>query len=947
MAMNNQKANASYMSSTNLAVNEVVGESQGLYPGRVAWVHNPDATNENCTNVSSDYWYMDKNTNQEDVDDMLSDVLQMYTDKETNQDAWDAIFKNFNTLHNKGNVGYTSGEKIVIKVNMNAIWYGDNGINTSPHLCLSLLDQLINVVGVSQSDISIGDPNCSMPDYVYDKCSAIFPDVTYWGTGTGRTSVVAHEGAIAWSNGDDADALPQSYIDATYMINVPVLKKHHRAGITLTAKNHFGSVAAFAGGAWHLHPSLPSPDATGAADNGSYGIYRCLVDIMGHKDLGGKTVLYLVDAIWSSTNWGHPPIKWAMSPFNNDWTNSLFVAQDPVAMESVAFDFLFEEFDEDHPTEGAPANGDKGPYPHFQGVDDYLLQAADPNNWPSNLDYDPENDGTILKSLGVHEHWNNATDKQYSRNLGTGNGIELVNKFKIVISIPDTITTENSELPSNNVNTIYIDSSFTVWIGTDAGLSRLTEEGWKHYDTILLNNKVNDLAYELSDYGKELWVATDSGLTVTAFNDIDGVTGSTTYTPENSNMIGHQVRAVTVDLLHNRWVGTDSALCVFRGSTWDAILIGKDALDESFHFYENTITDIEPYDLDTLALIATKGKGIARMQYDLVDGFTGASTYGQPWASIVTDSITAIDVDEELQWYGTEMGAHKHTTNITKDTWPLFNSDSGLVDNAIKTVHIDKRRHAWVGTDAGISIVLADGGIYELTENEGLVKNEVNYITGDINGNVWIATSGGVQWYEGLSGTQTKLGMPTLNSPEDYATDVELSPELQWSSVTGAESYNLLVATNSDFSNIIIDEDGLSKSSYQLSDLDSETEYFWKVSASNSTLNGFYSSVNQFTTMLYTSTDNPFAEKDKVNIYPNPARDIVNITIAPTETQKISMKIYTLGGKLINVPVQINANSSGQTYTFDVSDRSNYPSGIYIVRVQGETFSRVLKLNIN
>jgi hypothetical protein len=26
----------------------------------------------------------------------------------------------------------------------------------------------------------------------------------------------------------------------------------------------------------------------------------------------------------------------------------------------------------------------------------------------------------------VHEHWNNAADKKYSRNLGSGAGIELV-----------------------------------------------------------------------------------------------------------------------------------------------------------------------------------------------------------------------------------------------------------------------------------------------------------------------------------------------------------------------------------------------------------------------------------------------------------------------------------------------------------------------------------------
>jgi hypothetical protein len=34
--------------------------------------------------------------------------------------------------------------------------------------------------------------------------------------------------------------------------------------------------------------------------------------------------------------------------------------------------------------------------------------------------------GKRLPSMGVHEHWNNPSEKKYSRNLGTGNGIELV-----------------------------------------------------------------------------------------------------------------------------------------------------------------------------------------------------------------------------------------------------------------------------------------------------------------------------------------------------------------------------------------------------------------------------------------------------------------------------------------------------------------------------------------
>jgi len=58
-------------------------------------------------------------------------------------------------------------------------------------------------------------------------------------------------------------------------------------------------------------------------------------------------------------------------------------------------------------------------------VDNYLHEAA-AQRPPSATRYDPEGDGRTLASLGVHEHWNSPEKKQYSRNLGTGKGIELV-----------------------------------------------------------------------------------------------------------------------------------------------------------------------------------------------------------------------------------------------------------------------------------------------------------------------------------------------------------------------------------------------------------------------------------------------------------------------------------------------------------------------------------------
>ena len=415
--------------------NQPVGSGVGIHPGRVSWVHAPDATNENCENIDGDYWSDDSNTRQAVVDQMVSKAIQGLSSTTSDADAWDAIFRYHNSNHNRGEVGYTFGEKIVIKLNLNTA-SRDEGptrpdyrtVDTSPQLLYSVLDQLVHIVGVEPSDISVGDPGRTLDNIFWNKCHDEFPEVHYWGKAPGRALVVASEEKVFFSSdGSISEHLPASYVEAAYMINMPVLKKHHRGGISLSSKNHFGTFVPFNGSASHLHFSLPVPKGKGNVSNGEYGSYRIFVDFMGHKDLGGKTILYLMDGLWTTTNWAHPPIKWGMAPFNNDYPSSIFASQDPVAIESVGYDFLREEFDSDHPTEGAYDPSDHtGPFPQYAGVDDFLHQAASSENWPVGITYDPENDGSpVPESMGAHEHWNNAIDKQYSRNLGGSSGIEL------------------------------------------------------------------------------------------------------------------------------------------------------------------------------------------------------------------------------------------------------------------------------------------------------------------------------------------------------------------------------------------------------------------------------------------------------------------------------------------------------------------------------------------
>jgi hypothetical protein len=164
------------------------------------------------------------------------------------------------------------------------------------------------------------------------------------------------------------------------------------------------------------------------------------VDLLGHAHTGGKALLYLVDGLYSGV---HPvdssPRRWSFSPFNDDWTSSLFVSQDPLALDSVCFDLLQEE-------------GDPRYYPQMAGADDYLHEAALADDPPSGAFYDPDHPGDVqrLSSLGVHEHWNNSTDRQYTRNLGTGTGIELIETGSAWTGIDPPVATAPRRLAVTN-----------------------------------------------------------------------------------------------------------------------------------------------------------------------------------------------------------------------------------------------------------------------------------------------------------------------------------------------------------------------------------------------------------------------------------------------------------------------------------------------------------------
>lgn len=406
------------------APNAPVGVARGLHPGRVVWAHDPEATD--WEGPGHGHWWQNSHTNPQVVDRMMSRTLRALTGENTDDAAWDRIFRFFNQARGKGDVGYRPGEKIVVKVNfVGFLWRlhtvntesyelesRRDYMNTSPQMMRALLRQLVKSVGVKPRDITLGDSLAYFPNEYYKMLHDEFPRVQYVDHKGlfGRVAIKPSEVPLYWScrpQGCQQDYVPVSFARADYLINMANLKSHTGAGVTLCAKNHYGSLVRWPGeqGYYDLHPSGFAPGT---------GKYRNLVDLMGHAHLGGKTLLYLIDGLYAGR---HPidsaPLKWNSAPFNGDWASSLLGSLDPVAIDSVGLDFLQAEWDD---------------YPHKSGTEDYLHEAARADDPPSGTFYDPDHadDVTRLASLGVHEHWNSPEDKQYSRNLGTGNGIELV-----------------------------------------------------------------------------------------------------------------------------------------------------------------------------------------------------------------------------------------------------------------------------------------------------------------------------------------------------------------------------------------------------------------------------------------------------------------------------------------------------------------------------------------
>ncbi|APF20287.1 Sulphatase-modifying factor protein [Caldithrix abyssi DSM 13497] len=142
------------------------------------------------------------------------------------------------------------------------------------------------------------------------------------------------------------------------------------------------------------------------------------------------------------------------------------------------------------------------------------------------------------------------------------------------------------------------------------------------------------------------------------------------------------------------------------------------------------------------------------------------------------------------------------------------------------------------------------GRIYLLTTDSLVEGNDYTYKFEAKDINEITAIGEATQEKQGPVVEKSIPAAPQLVSPENNSLNQELTLILDWNDVENAETYQLQVSDSSDFSHLIINQQGIDTSQYEVTDdiLHYSTKYFWRTNAQNSSGTSSWSDEWNFTT---------------------------------------------------------------------------------------------------
>lgn len=359
-----------------------------------------------------------------------------------------------------------------------------------------------------------------------------------------------------------------------------------------------------------------------------------------------------------------------------------------------------------------------------------------------------------------------------------------------------------------------------VYAGTDSGIYKTTDNG-ASWTKVAYGTSVQSIVVGLNGY---VYGGTPSGLYISTDNGVNWSATGLTY-----NVLSLSVAPSGLILAgtyaYGIYASTDN------GTTWPQVATSTTAEVYAVAANANNQMFAGTYDA------SYTGKGGV---YRSTDGGASWTQVGIP-----NDWVYALAVDSSGDIVAATEGDGIYVSTDNGSTWNAQNS--GLPTNMMISLTVDPSGNLFAGSDGN--------GIFESTD-----RGASWTATGPVNGTFWSvaaassgyvfagADSGGVYRAKSGGSTVATPAAPVPASPGNGATGLASDVSLTWSASQGAGTYSLQVSTDSTFGTTFTDLSGLGSTSDDVSGLASSTEYYWRVSATNTSGTSPWSSTWHFTT---------------------------------------------------------------------------------------------------
>ena len=341
-------------------------------------------------------------------------------------------------------------------------------------------------------------------------------------------------------------------------------------------------------------------------------------------------------------------------------------------------------------------------------------------------------------------------DKNRNFNIGTENrGLFVISPNSQNLFNIQNYTTENSEIGHNIVQSLIIDRSENLWIGTLSGISK-TDLKKKKFNLYRKNNSPNSvdllgnvIASLYKDEDGILWVG-NWGQGLNKFNrETNQVEHFSTLQPGNHKISNDFIHVIFKDSENNIWLGTRNGLFNYDKPANKFV--------PYYEYFKNTVlpklNDTRIYTIiqDKAAnyWIGTQN-GLLKinLKNSTVETFRNeVENDNQISANLV---YCILEDTDGLIWIGTVSGLDVYNP-VSKKIKHYRKQENGLSDDFIITLCEDKHGKIWIGTSTYINVFDKTDSIFTWFNREyGLPNNRIFEIVNDKNNNIWVTTGKGL-----------------------------------------------------------------------------------------------------------------------------------------------------------------------------------------------------------